>query len=108
MKNFKIFVLGLVLGLGLCGNTNAQTFRYSNKPKNGPIMLVAGSVLITASILENNAQGDWVYTYSPSSGTYTKVYKRPNILKNTPANIMLGVGITLSVSGLVGSLRSLR
>ena len=26
MKNFKILVLGMVLGLGLCGNTKAQTF----------------------------------------------------------------------------------
>ena len=53
MKNFKILILGLVVSLGLCVKTKAQTFRYSNKPKNGPIILVCGVSLLTASILEN-------------------------------------------------------
>lgn len=108
MKNFKIIFLGLILSLGLCGNTKAQTFRYSNKPKNGPIMLVGGITLITASVLENNAQGDWVYTYSPKSGTFTKEYVRPNIFKNTPVNIFFGVGITLTVTGLFSSIMSVK
>jgi hypothetical protein len=48
MKNFKIFVLGLVVSLSLCVKTKAQTFRYSNKPKNGPIMLERLSHLFPA------------------------------------------------------------
>jgi hypothetical protein len=104
MKNFKIFVLGLFISLGLCGNTKAQTFRYSNKPKNGPIMLVGGVSLLTASILENNAQGDWVYSYSQKTNSFTKQYVKPNILTNTPVNIIFGVGVTLTVTGLFSSL----
>jgi hypothetical protein len=104
MKNFKIFVLGMVLGLGLCGNAKAQTFRYSNKPKNGPIILVGGVSLLTASILENNTQGNWVYSYSQITNSFTKQYVRPNILTNTPVNIVFGVGVTLTATGLISSL----
>jgi hypothetical protein len=56
MKNFKNFILVLMLSLSF-GLSKAQTFRYSNKPKNGPIMIVGGVVLLTASILENETQG---------------------------------------------------
>jgi len=104
MKNFKIFVLGLVVSLSLCVKTKAQTFRYSNKPKNGPIMLVGGVSLLTASILENNTQGDWVYSYSQKTNSFTKQYVKPNILTNTPVNIIFGVGVTLTVTGLFSSL----
>lgn len=104
MKNFKILVLGMVLGLGLCGNTKAQTFRYSNKPKKGPIILVCGVSLLTASILDNNSQGEWVYSYSPSKNSYTKNYVKPNILLNTPVNIVFGVGVTFTATGLISSL----
>ena len=104
MKNFNIFVLGLFISLSLCGNTKAQTFRYSNKPKNGPIMLVGGVSLLTASVLENNAQGDWVYSYSQKTNFFTKQYVKPNILTNTPVNIIFGVGVTLTVTGLFSSL----
>jgi hypothetical protein len=104
MKNFKIFVLGMVLGLGLCGTTKAQTFRYSNKPKKGPVILVGGVSLLTASILENNAQGEWVYSYSQRTNSFKKNYVRPNILLNTPVNIVFGVGITLTATGLISSL----
>jgi hypothetical protein len=104
MKNFNIFVLGLVVSLSLCVKTKAQTFRYSNKPKNGPIMLVGGVSLLTASILENNAQGDWVYSYSQKTNSFTKQYVKPNILTNTPVNIIFGVGVTLTVTGLFSSL----
>jgi hypothetical protein len=104
MKNFKIFVLGLVVSLSLCVKTKAQTFRYSNKPKNGPIMLVGGVSLLTASVLENNAQGDWVYSYSQKTNSFTKQYVKPNILTNTPVNIIFGVGVTLTVTGLFSSL----
>ena len=90
--------------MGLCGNTKAQTFRYSNKPKNGPIMLVGGVSLLTASVLENNAQGDWVYSYSQKTNSFTKQYVKPNILTNTPVNIIFGVGVTLTVTGLFSSL----
>ena len=103
MKNFNIFVLGLVLSLSLCVKTKAQTFRYSNKPKNGPIMLVGGVSLLTASVLENNAQGDWVYSYSQRTNSFTKQYVRPNILTNTPVNIVFGVGVTLTATGLISS-----
>jgi hypothetical protein len=104
MKNFNIFVLGLVVSLSLCVKTKAQTFRYSNKPKNGPIMLVGGVSLLTASVLENNAQGDWVYSYSQKTNSFTKQYVKPNILTNTPVNIIFGVGVTLTVTGLFSSL----
>jgi hypothetical protein len=104
MKNFKIFVLGLFISLSLCVKTKAQTFRYSNKPKNGPIMLVGGVSLLTASVLENNAQGDWVYSYSQKTNSFTKQYVKPNILTNTPVNIIFGVGVTLTVTGLFSSL----
>ena len=108
MKNFRILILGLVVSLGLCVKTKAQTFRYSNKPKNGPIMLVGGVTLITASVLENNAQGDWKYTYSAKTNSFTKEYVRPNIFKNTPVNIIFGVGVTLTVTGLFSSLMSIK
>jgi len=104
MKNFNNFVLGLVVSLSLCVKTKAQTFRYSNKPKNGPIMLVGGVSLLTASVLENNAQGDWVYSYSQKTNSFTKQYVKPNILTNTPVNIIFGVGVTLTVTGLFSSL----
>ena len=108
MKNFRILILGLVVSLGLCGNTKAQTFRYSNKPKNGPIMLVGGVTLLTASILENNSQGDWVYTYSYANSSFTKEYVRPNILTNYTVNIFFGVGVTLTATGLISSLMSVK
>ena len=104
MKNFKILILGLVVSLGLCVKTKAQTFRYSNKPKNGPIILVGGVTLLTASILENNSQGDWVYTYSPKTNSFTKEYVRPNILANTPVNVIFGIGVTFTATGLISSL----
>jgi hypothetical protein len=103
MKNFKVLVL--MLGLGLCGNAKAQTFRYSNKSKNGPIMVVAGVTLTTASIIQNNSDGQYVTTYSVFTNSYTTNYVKPNILSNTPTNIMLGVGVTLTITGLISSLR---
>lgn len=108
MKNFKILILGLVLSLGLCVKTKAQTFRYSNKPKNGPIMLVGGVTLITTSVIDNNSQGYWKHTYSAKTNSYTKQYVKPNILANTPVNIIFGVGVTLTVTGFFSSLMSIK
>jgi hypothetical protein len=108
MKNFKILLLGMVLGLGLCGNTKAQIFRYSNKYQKGAIILVAGVTFITTSVIQNNAQGYYTNIYSPYYNTFNNVYVTPNILNNTPNNIMLGVGITLSVTGIVYCLRTIR
>ena len=67
-------------------------------------MLVGGVSLLTASVLENNAQGDWVYSYSQKTNSITKQYVKPNILTNTPVNIIFGVGVTLTVTGLFSSL----
>lgn len=106
MKNFKIFVLGL--GLGLCGNAKAQTFIYSNKPKEGPIMIVAGITLTTTSIIQNNVDGYYSNTYSNFSNTYTVIYNKPNILTNYPNNFMFGLGVTITVTGLFSTVRFLR
>jgi hypothetical protein len=103
MKNFKVLVL--MLGLGLCGNAKAQTFRYSNKSKNGPIMVVAGVTLTTASIIQNYSDGVYLKTYPNYYGNYVMSYNTPNIFTNTPNNIMLGVGVTLTITGLISSLR---
>jgi hypothetical protein len=67
-------------------------------------MLVGGVSLLTASILENNARGDWVYSYSQKTNSFTKQYVKPNILTNTPVNIIFVVGVTLTVTGLFSSL----
>jgi hypothetical protein len=102
MKNFKILVL--MLGLGLCGNAKAQTFRYSAKSKNGPIMIVAGVTLTTASIVQNYSDGVYVNTYPNYYGNPTLVYNPPNILTNPPVNVMFGVGVTLTITGLISTI----
>jgi hypothetical protein len=107
MKNFKNFILVLMLSLSF-GLSKAQTFRYSNKPKNGPIMIVGGVVLLTASILENETQGYIKTTYNTRTGQFEKTVVRPNILTNFPVNVMFGVGITLTIGGTYSWIRSVQ
>ena len=104
MKNFKILVVILLLGLGLCGNTKAQHMTISNSKNVYLVLTVSGGSLLTASILPNRADGYWVSNYSSYKNSYTSTYVKPNIFLNTPNNIMFVTGITLTATGLISSL----
>jgi hypothetical protein len=101
MKNFKIVVFVLLLGLGLCSNVKAQYMTTSKNKNVSVVLMVSGGSLITASILQNNASGIWVSNYSYYANSYTSTYVKPNIFTNTPNNIMFGVGVTLTITGFV-------
>ena len=94
MKNFKILVVILLLGLGLCGNTKAQHMTISNSKNVYLVLTVSGGSLLTASILQNRADGYWVSNYSSYKNSYTSTYVKPNIFLNTPNNSMFVTGIT--------------
>ena len=79
MKNFKIVVFVLLLGLGLCGNTKAQHMTISNSKNVYLVLTVSGGSLLTASILQNRADGEWVSSYSSYKNSYTSTYVKPNI-----------------------------
>lgn len=101
MKNFKVVVFILLLGLGFCGNTNAQHMTISKNKNVSLVLMVSGGGLLTASILQNNADGEWVSNYSIYNNKYTSTYVRPNIFTNTPNNIMFVTGVTLTITGFV-------
>lgn len=104
MKNFKIFIFILLLGLGLCGNTKAQHMTISNSKNMSLVLTVSGGSLLTASILQNRSDGYWVSNYSSYKNSYTSTYVKPNIFLNTPNNIMFVTGVTLTATGLISSL----
>lgn len=101
MKNFKVVVFILLLGLGFCGDTNAQHMTISKNKNVSLVLMVSGGGLLTASILQNNADGEWVSNYSIYNNKYTSTYVRPNIFTNTPNNIMFVTGVTLTITGFV-------
>lgn len=101
MKNFKVVVFILLLGLGFCGNTNAQHMTISKNKNVSLVLMVSGGGLLIASILQNNADGEWVSNYSIYNNKYTSTYVRPNIFTNTPNNIMFVTGVTLTITGFV-------
>ena len=104
MKNFKIVVFVLLLGLGLCDNAKAQHMTISNNKNMSLVLTVSGGSLLTASILQNRADGYWVSSYSSYKNSYTSTYVKPNIFLNTPNNIMFVTGITFTATGLISSL----
>jgi hypothetical protein len=101
MKNFKIVIFVLLFGLGLCGNTEAQFIRTSKNKNVSVVLMVSGGSLLTASILQNNADGVWVSNYSSYKNSSTSTYVKPNIFLNNPNNIMFVAGITLTITGFV-------
>lgn len=104
MKNFKVVVFILLLGLGLCDDAKAQHMTISKNKNVSLVLTVSGGGLLTASILQNNADGEWVSNYSIYNNKYTSTYVRPNIFTSTPNNIMFVTGITLTATGLISSL----
>ena len=104
MKNFKIVVFVLLLGLGLCDDAKAQHMTISNSKNVSLVLTVSGGGLLTASILQNRADGYWVNNYSSYKNSYTSTYVKPNIFLKTPNNIMFVTGITLTATGLISSL----
>jgi hypothetical protein len=101
MKNFKIVIFVLLLGFGLCGNTEAQHMTVSKNKNVSLVLTVSGGSLLTAAILQNRADGEWVSSYSSFKNSYTSTYVKPNIFLNTPNNIMFVAGVTLTIAGFV-------
>jgi len=101
MKNFKIVIFVLLLGLGLCGNAEAQHMTFPKNKNVSVVLMVSGGSLLTSSILQNKADGEWVNNYSSFKNSYTSTYVKPNIFLNTPNNIMFVAGVTLTITGFV-------
>ena len=76
----------------------------SNDIKTGGlILMVAGVVFTTASILEGNYNyGTWSKNPQPGN-SYNQTYKTKPFIQQFPRNIMLvvGVGLTLTGGGIV-------
>ena len=66
--------------------------------RSGPIMVTGGIALITAAVLENRVSGDWKTLYV--KGQPQSTYVPANILTSFPQNILLGVGVGLTIAGL--------
>jgi len=105
MKNFKILILSILIGLSLSKESKAQTLININRPNESLVLITAGLTLTTISILQNNADGFYNKTYSNFNNTYTVTYVKPNILTNAPNNLVFGVGVTFTFTGLLSSFR---
>lgn len=64
------------------------------------ILIVGGLAFTTASILEGNYNyGTWSNSPQPGN-SYNQTYKTKPFIQQFPRNIMLGVGIGLSLTGV--------
>jgi hypothetical protein len=61
-------------------------------------MVTGGIALITAAVLQNRVSGEWKTLYV--KGQPQSTYVPANILSSFPQNVLLGVGVGLTITGL--------
>jgi len=70
----------------------------------GWVLTISGLAFTTAGILEGSfSYGTWQLNPTPNS-PYNQTYVTPSIWRQTPRNIVIGVGITLTFTGLITQL----
>ena len=106
-KILSIIVIFLVLSL----QSQAQNRTRMSDPERkgtGITLMIAGVGITTAALLETGTNyGSYVYTPSTSpsnNGTYN--YVIPPIWKQTPRNLVLMVGVSLTITGLLTTIRN--
>jgi|LakMenE01Jun11ns_1017448.scaffolds.fasta_scaffold9950603_7 hypothetical protein len=97
MKNFKLFLISLIIGLSICQIGKSQAILYQKKLKSSTFMISAGTMMLGASMFDYNFYGP-----------YPTIYYRPNFFRTYPRNLFFGVGVGLAVSGGVITYRFLR
>lgn len=70
----------------------------STKKEGFAVLLIAGLAFTTASILE----GDAMYSTYKNTGPYTQTYVTKPFWQQTPRQIMLCVGVGLTLTGTIG------
>ena len=94
----KKLLLVLIL---LCGiNLQAQKRSSSSDKSEGIALLLGGTSFTFAAVIEGGSQYG---TYKPSqNGKNTNsVLFNPPFIAQTPRNIMFGIGLTLTITGLI-------
>ena len=74
--------------------SQATFHRRDEKKEKAIILTVSGFIFTSAAILDNVNKGRWANT------TNGRQYFYPYIITSFPQNIMLGAGISLTISGL--------
>ena len=74
--------------------SQATFYRRNVRKERAAVITVSGVVFTTTAILDNLNKGKWINT------TNGRQYAYPNIITSFPQNIMLGAGISLTISGL--------
>lgn len=89
-------------------SVNLRMPKYRNESKDrsaGVGLIIAGLAFTTAAILEGNGNyGTW--TSSPNStSSYNQTYTTKPFMQQTPRQIMLFVGVGLTISGGILSIK---
>ena len=73
---------------------------YGSGNKEGLVLTIGGIAFTTAAILEGNVAYGTYQVRQTSPTTQSHKYVTPPFLRQTPRNIMFGVGISFSLAGL--------
>jgi hypothetical protein len=91
LKSIPLYFALLASQLCYC---QATFHRRDERKEKATIITVSGFVLTSAAVLDNLNKGQWVNTVDGRKYVY------PNIITNSPQNIMFGVGVSLTIGGL--------
>ena len=92
----------ILISLLLISSRGFSQIRKEINPNNEGIVLTVGGVAFTAAaILEGNVAYGTYQVRQTSPTTQSHKYVTPPFLRQTPRNIMFGVGISFSIAGLI-------
>lgn len=101
MKTILTICLFLAVFTTQAQKRNTGYYSNDNKKNAGICLTVAGVAFTGAAILEGGSQyGTYVSTPNNTS-KYNTTYVTPPFWKQTPRNIMLVVGVSLTITGLI-------
>ncbi len=95
----KILILFALL---ITFNSFAQRRQYSSDSDKPGIVLAVGGVAFSAAAIIEGPHNYGTWNHNPNNtSSYNMTYTTPPFWKQTPRNIMLGVGLTLTITGLI-------
>jgi hypothetical protein len=91
----------LISSLVFSLNSYSQLNREANPRKEGLMLSIGGAAFTVAAILEGNGMYGTYQTKQINPTTQSHKYVTQPFLRQTPRNIMFGIGISFSITGLV-------
>lgn len=100
MKKILILTLALILSSSIFSQTRKRVSYSSDSKNNGLVLALGGAALTVAGFLEGPGNyGTWTSNPKPGN-SYNYTYSTPNFWKQTPRQIMVCVGVSLTITGL--------